>query len=87
MIEPSCKIAYLTYVHQAHDLESDGWVEPYHPLIRPDDVIVGVRGLQLEQNVTVGTLVDDLDMGGTLALLFVLSEDDYLRGFRVTYFV
>jgi hypothetical protein len=37
--------------------------------------------------VTVGTLVDDLDMGGTLALLFVLSEDDYLRGFRVTYFV
>ena len=38
--------------------------------------------------MTVGTLVDDLDLRGTLSLLFVLSEDDCHRGgLRVTYFV
>ena len=68
----------LIYVPYVLDLGSDGLIGRNHSLIRPDDSHDGLRGLKLEQDVTLSALVDNLNLRENLPILFVLSEDDCL---------
>jgi len=66
---------YLSEVDLTYYLDIHRGLGAYDTLIRPDDVIVWLSGLHLEENVALRALIDYIYRGDSLALLFILSED------------
>lgn len=60
----------------AYDLHGDGSLRLDDSLVRPDDVIGRVSGLNLEENELVLVFVDEFQLARSLALFFAFLERD-----------